>query len=83
VEIKFGKRGSAEFSIFSAVLPPLLPADPTGKIVTFVKNPKVAKKCVAISSTLGLTRMGTYTGSTNPADMTDTGICTAMNWTKQ
>lgn len=83
VAIEFGTQGSAEFSILSAVQPPLLPADPTGKIVTFVENPKVEKKCVAVSSTLGLTRMGIYKGSITPAAITDTGICTAMDWTKQ
>lgn len=83
VSIQYGTQGSAEFSILSAVQPPLLPADPTGKIVTFVENPKVEKKCVAVSSTLGLTRMGIYKGSITPAAITDTGICTAMDWTKQ
>ena len=83
VEVKFGTLGSADFSILSAVTLPLLPIDPTGKVVAFVENPNVAKKCVAISSTLGLTRVGIYTGSTTPANITDKGICTALDWKQQ
>lgn len=83
VSINYGTQGSAEFSILSAAQAYQLPADPTGKIVTFVDNPKSTKKCVAISRILGLTRMGTYTGSLNAAAITDTGICTAKDWTKQ
>lgn len=83
IEIKFGTLGSANFSILSAVKLPQLPIDPTGKVVAFVANPRVQKKCVAISSTLGLTRIGIYTGSTAPADITDKGVCTALDWTAQ
>jgi prepilin-type N-terminal cleavage/methylation domain-containing protein len=83
VEVKFGTLGSADFSVLSAVQLPLLPTDPTGKVVAFVENPNVPKKCVAISSTLGLTRVGIYTGSTTPADITDKGICTALDWKQQ
>lgn len=83
IEVKFGTLGSAEFSVLSAVRPPLLPTDPTGKMVAFVENPKVLKKCVAISSTLGLTRVGVYTGSTTPANITDQGVCTALDWKQQ
>jgi prepilin-type N-terminal cleavage/methylation domain-containing protein len=83
VEVKFDPLGSATFSILSEVKLPLLPIDPTGKVVAFVENPTVPKKCVAISSTLGLTRVGVYTGSTVPADITDKGICTALDWRQQ
>jgi prepilin-type N-terminal cleavage/methylation domain-containing protein len=83
IEVKFGTLGSADFSVLSAVKLPLLPTDPTGKVVAFVENPKVSKKCVAISSTLGLTRVGIYTGSTTPAEITDKGICTALDWKQQ
>lgn len=83
VEVKFGTLGSADFSILSALKPPLLPVDPTGKVVAFVENPSVPKKCVAISSTLGLTRVGVYTGGTTPTDITDKGVCTALDWKQQ
>ncbi len=83
VEVRFGTLGSADFSILSALRPPLLPADPTGKVVAYVENPKVPKKCVAISSTLGLTRVGVYTGGTTPTDITDKGVCTALDWKQQ
>lgn len=46
-------------------------------------NPNGSKKCVAISSTLGSTRVGVYTGSTAPTDITDKGVCTALNWKQQ
>jgi hypothetical protein len=41
------------------------------------------KKCIAISSTLGLTRVGTYVGGTDPNSITQTGVCTALEWNKQ
>ena len=82
-DIKFNTLGSAEFSIQSAVQSPLLPTDPTGKVVAFVDNPNVKKKCVAISSTLGLTRLGIYTGDITPTEITDRGVCTALDWKQQ
>ena len=83
VDILFNALGSADFSIQSAVQAPQLPKDPTGKVVAFVDNPSVQKKCVAISSTLGLTRIGVYTGDTTPEGITDKGICTALDWKQQ
>jgi prepilin-type N-terminal cleavage/methylation domain-containing protein len=84
IEVKFGPLGGAEFLISSAVQPPAIPLDPSGKVVAFIANkPQVKMKCVAISSTLGLTRIGTYTGSTVPAEITDKGVCTALDWKQQ
>ena len=84
VVVQFGSLGSADFSISSAVTPPALPVDPTGKVVAFMaEKPQIKKKCVAISSTLGLTRVGTYTGNTTPTDITDQGVCTALDWKSQ
>jgi prepilin-type N-terminal cleavage/methylation domain-containing protein len=83
VEIKFSASGSADFSIQSAVQPPLLPTDPSGKVIASVANPSVQKKCIAISSTLGLTRVGIYTGEMTPAAITDRGVCTALDWKQQ
>ncbi|MGB8701402.1 MAG: prepilin-type N-terminal cleavage/methylation domain-containing protein, partial [Thermosynechococcaceae cyanobacterium] len=63
--ITFNPIGSAEFSVATTVQPPNLPSDPSGKLVVLIPTKtQVKKKCVAISSTLGLTRIGTYTGGT-------------------
>jgi prepilin-type N-terminal cleavage/methylation domain-containing protein len=83
VEIKFSALGSANFSIQSAVQSPLLPTDPSGKVIASVTNPSVQKKCIAISSTLGLTRVGIYTGEMTPTAITDRGVCTALDWKQQ
>jgi prepilin-type N-terminal cleavage/methylation domain-containing protein len=84
IPIAFNPLGSADFSISSNVQPPATPSDPSGKVVAFItEKPQVKMKCVAISSTLGLTRIGTYTGSTVPSEITDTGVCTALDWTQQ
>jgi type II secretion system protein H len=82
--IRFVPSGSAEFTVASAAANPTLPADPTGKAVAYIpENQGVQKKCVAVSNTLGLTRIGTYTGDTDPAAITDTGICSALDWKQQ
>lgn len=84
VVVQYSPLGSADFAISSAVTPPATPVDPTGKVVAFIASkPQVKKKCVAISSNLGLTRIGVYTGSTNPKDITDTGVCSALDWKQQ
>jgi Tfp pilus assembly protein FimT len=83
IEVRYGSRGGAEFSVLSAVLAPQLPNDPTGKIVAATSNAAVPRQCVALSNILGLARVGVYTGGMDPKDITDTGICTAMDWTKQ
>ncbi len=83
IEIHYGPRGGAEFSVLSAVLAPRLPNDPTGKIVATAQNSAVPRQCVALSNILGLARVGVYTGGMDPKEITDTGVCTAMDWTKQ
>ncbi|NJM78238.1 MAG: prepilin-type N-terminal cleavage/methylation domain-containing protein [Acaryochloridaceae cyanobacterium RU_4_10] len=84
IELKFGTLGSADFTIQTAVIAPAMPRDPSGKVVAFSEsNPQGQKKCVAISSNLGLTRVGTYTGGTSPREITDSGICTALDWKQQ
>lgn len=84
VVVQYSPLGSADFVISSAVAPPATPVDPTGKVVAFIASkPQVKKKCVAISSNLGLTRIGVYTGGTNPKDITDTGVCSALDWKQQ
>ncbi|PSB35041.1 pilus assembly FimT family protein [Chlorogloea sp. CCALA 695] len=53
--------------------------DPSGKIVfSIANNSSLTKKCIAISNTLGLTRIGNYTGKIKKNyKLTKEGICTA------
>jgi type II secretory pathway pseudopilin PulG len=93
IQIMFGILGTAEFRI--AVTTPSAPPpnDPSGKIVLYMPERSTSsKKCVAISNTLGLARVGTYTGPllapevidhrnsehslVNP-QITSQGVCTA------
>lgn len=81
IPIKYGVLGNPEFTIVSSQQ---TPTDPSGKIVFY--NPsdtKGTKRCIAISNTLGLTRIGTYQGETKPAAITDSGRCTAESWEEQ
>jgi prepilin-type N-terminal cleavage/methylation domain-containing protein len=82
--LNFSHTGSADFMILSNVKSPALPKDPSAKIVALIPdNKSVTKRCVAVSSTLGLTRVGTYTGEVSPTAITDEGICTALDWKEQ
>jgi type II secretion system protein H len=82
--IRFVPSGSAEFTVLTTVPLPSLPSDPTGKIVAYITGKdQVQKKCIAVSNTLGLTRIGTYTGDTTPSAITDSGICSALDWKQQ
>ncbi|MGF1601260.1 MAG: Tfp pilus assembly protein FimT/FimU [Thermosynechococcaceae cyanobacterium] len=84
IPIQYGALGTPNFGIETNVRPPAKPADPSGKIVFYLAdNERVAKKCIAISNTLGLTRVGSYEGDLDPAAMTDQGACTATGWTTQ
>ncbi|WP_299489024.1 prepilin-type N-terminal cleavage/methylation domain-containing protein [Acaryochloris sp. IP29b_bin.137] len=81
IPIKYGVLGNPEFAIVSAQQ---TPADPSGKIVFYSPNDsKATKRCIAISNTLGLTRIGTYQGDMSPTAITDSGRCTAENWEEQ
>lgn len=81
IPIKYGVLGNPEFAIVSANQ---TPNDPSGKIVFFdPTHTQGAKHCIAISNTLGLTRIGTYQGDTKPTAITDTGRCTAEQWEEQ
>lgn len=55
------------------------PKDPSGKIVFYMaNNPSASKKCIAISNTLGLTRVGKFTGKINKKNkISKKGVCTA------
>jgi Tfp pilus assembly protein FimT len=82
--IRFVSSGSAEFTVLTTVPLPSLPNDPTGKIVAYISGKdQIQKKCIAISNTLGLTRIGTYSGDTTPAAITDSGTCSALDWKQQ
>ncbi|NCJ05489.1 prepilin-type N-terminal cleavage/methylation domain-containing protein [Synechococcales cyanobacterium C] len=84
VEVKFSPAGSAEFAVQTARSSSSPPVDPSAKMVTFSPERETAQKCVVISSSLGLARIGDYKGSTDdPKAITDEGICTAMDWRKQ
>ena len=81
IPIKYGVLGNPEFAIVSAQP---IPADPSGKIIFYSPDDsKATKRCIAISNTLGLTRIGTYQGDMSPAAITDSGRCTAENWEEQ
>ncbi len=81
-EIKYGVLGGAEFAVQG--LNTSTTRDASGKIIAFVpERQNGKKKCIAISSTLGLTRVGTYVGGTDPNSITQTGVCTALEWNKQ
>jgi prepilin-type N-terminal cleavage/methylation domain-containing protein len=80
VNIKYGVLGGAEFAIQGTSTA----RDASGKIIAYVpERQNGKKKCIAISSTLGLTRVGTYVGDTDPDSITQTGVCTALEWNKQ
>ena len=82
VPIQFGALGNAEFEV--ATNQSDSPHDPTGKIVLYLpEHDGIEKQCVAISNTLGLTRLGKYTGTLAPAEITDSGTCTAIDWEEQ
>jgi Tfp pilus assembly protein FimT len=84
VGIVYGRYGGADFTVETGVTPPDSPADPSGKFVTYLPNrPEGKKRCVAISRTLGLTRVGIYSGELDPAAITDGGVCTATDWSTQ
>lgn len=81
IPIQYGVLGNPVFSIESGGK---TPTDPTGKIVFFFPDDQqTPKHCIAISNTLGLTRVGTYIGETTPVAITHSGRCTAEGWNQQ
>jgi type II secretory pathway pseudopilin PulG len=85
VAVTFGIYGSAEFGVVGQTAgTTTAPGDPSGKIVAYIPDHQnVQKKCIAISNTLGLTRVGNYTGGVTPEEITQRGVCTALDWTTQ
>lgn len=81
VEMKFGSHGTVDYQVETAQSPA---PDPTGKVVVFSsKHPQRKQRCIAISKRIGLTRVGVYRGELFPSNITDSGICTALDWKKQ
>jgi prepilin-type N-terminal cleavage/methylation domain-containing protein len=85
VSIVYGIYGSAEFGVVGQTNSSgATPKDPSGKIIAYAPDREnVQKKCIAVSSTLGLTRVGNYTGGIAPEEITKEGVCTALDWTAQ
>jgi prepilin-type N-terminal cleavage/methylation domain-containing protein len=82
VKVEFGILGGADFGIANSSS--VSSSDSTGKIVALISSRNNGKKrCIAISNTLGLTRVGNYVGETDPVSITNSGICTAFDWDKQ
>lgn len=55
---------------------PSQPYDSSGKIVFYIASNSSTQKCIAISNTLGLTRVGNYTGKIKKNKLTKKGVCT-------
>jgi type II secretory pathway pseudopilin PulG len=74
IQLTFGVLGTAEFQIESTGSS----GDPSGKIVFYLPKPgNKDQKCIAISNTLGLTRVGVYSGSLKNSQEISDGMCTA------
>ena len=83
IPVQFGVLGNPKFAI-ATPSDTSMPADPSGKIVLYLPtHQSTAKKCIALSQSLGLTRIGNYEGPLTPSDITTQGTCTASNWKKQ
>jgi len=76
IQITFGIRGNAAFTVTSSVTNP---TDISGKIVLYLSdNSSLEKKCIALSKNIGIIRAGAYSGSIDStANITDSGTCTA------
>lgn len=73
MEVAFGVYGTAKFTI--ATNPPI--TDPSGKVILYLQRSAIQdKKCIVISGTLGLSRLGNYSGPTGSGDITNNGVCT-------
>lgn len=75
IHLKFGVLGTAEFKVESLINAD----DPSGKFVFYLPETAVKdRKCIAISNTLGLTRVGVYSGSIEHSKDISKGTCTAI-----
>lgn len=77
VKISFGILGTAQFNIQVSTLSGGSVSDPSGKIVFYISQGSTQdQKCIAISHTLGLTRVGNYRGPLTGPEITRLGVCT-------
>ncbi len=75
LHLKFGVLGTAEFKVEKVIDSD----DPSGKFVFYMPETAVKdRKCIAISNTLGLTRVGVYSGSIKHSKDISKGTCTAI-----
>jgi Tfp pilus assembly protein FimT len=73
LQIVFGILGTAEFGIQTANP---TADDPSAKIIFFLNRSSILdKKCIVVSNTLGLSRVGQYTGEMGSSAITDAGVC--------
>jgi Tfp pilus assembly protein FimT len=80
IQLTFGVLGTAEFEVESTkdTASTAIPSDPSGKFVFYMPETAVKdRKCIAISNTLGLTRVGVYSGLLEKSKDLSTGTCTA------
>jgi type II secretory pathway pseudopilin PulG len=74
IQLTFGVLGTAEFLVDNAENQD----DSSGKIVFYLPQaPTKIQKCIAISNSLGLTRVGVYRGSLTNSQNVSAGTCTA------
>ncbi len=85
VQVTYTNLGSAEFTVFPSSPQPATALPSMGKIVTYVPNKtQIKKRCIAISRTIGLTRIGEFDGEDlSPAGITSQGTCTPLDWKQQ
>ena len=73
--------GAVKFGIHSQSS---APTDSSGKMVFYHEGDSKKKpRCLVISRRLGLMRVGQYSGSLDPTEMTEKGACTSEDWDKQ
>jgi Tfp pilus assembly protein FimT len=81
IKLTFGVLGTAEFEVERATgaVSTAITSDPSGKFVFYMpENAVKDRKCIAISNTLGLTRVGVYSGSIEHSKDVSNGTCTAI-----
>lgn len=78
VSLDYGRQGSINYAVQNS------PTSSTGTVVALPSHKTDGKmKCLAISRRIGLTRLGYYSGELTPAEMTENGKCTTVEWNKQ
>ena len=81
VQMAYRPDGSVNFGIMSQAAYPI---DPSGKMVFYNEgDAEKHQRCMVISRRLGLIRVGHYSGSLDPEQMTDQGTCQTDSWDQQ